>query len=359
MIKSFCSVPWARAFVLPDGSFRNCCAADPQIVGHESDWNQWAQNPDFVQFKNRLAGTDQHLHECRFCEVQERHSGHSMRTVIPIATDYPSQWHVMFGNKCNLACWTCNEDFSSTIRAHKIKIGRLSPQAENANDWFERRWPELKKNILRSYDRHDIVTITLLGGEPTYNTLALEFLEELVVTGLSTRTRLEITTNGTKTTDRFMELADRRVWNHLHMIISVDAIGRKAEWLRWGCRWNDVSNNIAKYKQHANYIELHCLASVFNLHDLPVIHDWAKSQNIPLVIMPLHQPSFMSLESCDIKLPIDRSAFESRGLTEYVDLVGQDQQPGAWQQVCDYVSQLTVLREPVADFDPVLAALLS
>jgi len=80
---------------------------------------------------------------------------------------------------------------------------------------------------------------------------------------------------------------------------------------------------------------------------------------IPLVMMPLHQPSFMSLESCDIELPIDRMAFESRGLLEYANLVGQDRQVGSWQQVRDYVSQLSAIRAPVAEFDPVLGALLS
>lgn len=348
-MKPFCAMPFVRAFVLSDGRYRNCCAVNPEIVSHTHDFEQWWNHDQrFIKFRQELQ-SNEFPAACQNCAIQEQ-AGTSMRTNINhlnpvINAAYPREWSINFGSVCNLACWTCNENYSTTIQQHKIRANLLPPTFVAPNDEFKRIWQDLQSAVEQSYTYHDDVTISILGGEPAYNPLVFEFLDFLLTQGYSKRTKLEITTNGTKNAKLLEALETKQGWKNIHVFVSVDAVGERAEWIRYGSNWNEVNASVDRYIGFADYVELHTTLSILNIQDLPDVANYARVKGINHTIIPLIDPDYMSLMSWDgPNLNLDKSRY--RGLESYFDLVGQSPQAGSYQKLMQYVNSFGDQRRP-------------
>jgi organic radical activating enzyme len=358
--KPFCTVPFAEGFSGIDSAYRNCCAADPQISSLPGQsFSDWLQDSRLVEFKQRMY-TDSWPAECQGCRHEEETIGSSFRTAVngQVTIDenfdiWPSRWNLKFGNICNLACWTCNEHSSSVIAQHKKTINILPVNFVDPEEEFKLQWPALEQDVLKSYDYHDVVTLTLLGGEPLYNKTVAKFLSNLIALGLATRTRLEFHTNGTKINQ---DLFDKGLWNYVCVFVSLDAAGRKAEWLRYGSRWTDIKSNIAFYKSVANYVEVHCILSVLNINDLPALDQYCKSVELPLKITLLNNPKFMSI----INWVDNTSIINNRDnqFEYYYNLVGNNPDNTSLIQLRDYINQFQSIRHNLRDYDAHLAQVL-
>jgi MoaA/NifB/PqqE/SkfB family radical SAM enzyme len=188
----------------------------------------------------------------------------------------------------------------------------------------------------------------LLGGEPVYNKHALDFLDQLVVTRLSHKTKLEITTNGTILNPKLMELLDKSNWKYICVFVSVDAIGPKAEWLRYGCKWETIKQNINHYCDIANYVEVHTTVSILNITDLSAVKKFCQGQKIPQSFNIVSTPEFMDIRNWDgDKFTIDHS-------NPYADMIGISRKPGTKQELKNYIEQfadrthLSLVDQPLA-----------
>lgn len=355
-----CSAPFSRVFSTAK-AYRSCCAARPEVFSSSSDSVvQWWSSKELNAFRNKMFAT-QLPNECKSCSVQELAHNKSFRTEInkiPYISGLPNSWHIQFGTVCNLACWSCNEHVSSTIAQHKRQLNILPKNFEDPDSIFLDRWPDLKQNILNSYNHYDTITIAVLGGEPIYNKIAIDFLSELVESGRSKNTRLEITTNGTKINSKLMLMLDKSNWQYISVFVSADAIGSKAEWLRYGSCWEDVESSINFYQKHVHYVELHTVVSILNITDLPAVHDYAVNQKIVHNIMPIISPGWLSLEKWNGEQFVDYTEFESRNLLSFYHALGSNPDPNTKSTIKNYIEQFTN-RKKLVNFDPKLAHLLS
>jgi sulfatase maturation enzyme AslB (radical SAM superfamily) len=358
-VKPFCTVPFVEAFSGIKSGFRNCCVADPQILSDSGQqFNDWWQDPRLTEFRDRLQ-SNQWPDECHRCRVQEQQSGSSFRTVInqTVQIDknfgaWPSRWNLKFGNICNLACWTCNEDASSVIAEHKRRIDILPESFVDPEQQFQSDWQELQKNVLKSYDYHDTVTLTLLGGEPLFNKTVEQFLIQLMDLGLASRTRLEFHTNATQINPR---LFSSGTWNYVCVFLSLDAVGTKAEWLRYGCRWASIEKNIEFFKSAVDYVEVHCTLSVLNVNDLPALDVFCQQHGLELKISLLANPWFMSILSWPAEKDQIADNIKSSSFSYYYDLIGSQSRPEAVLELDKYIEQFGAIRKNLADYDAKLA----
>ena len=356
MKQPFCAGPFTQTFVLPNGDFRECCNTDPQIVSSASWPSWWTKDQRLIDFRNQLK-QDQWPAACVACKKEEESTGKSFRTALNkdfTIAEYPSRWAVMAGNTCNLACWSCHEEFSSKIEDDKRKLGILPIEFINPRSQFKDKWPELKQHILDSYLHHEIVTLNFMGGEPTYNKTIAEFLKYLVDNNLSNRTKLELITNGTGAPALF----DKRYWHSTYIAISVDAIGKKSEWIRYGSKWDEVAANIKFYNENSSYTELHCTLSILNILAYPELKQYANNTGIKLVTNLLQQPRFMSIMSWDKPVELDMKQFEELGLTVYSDLLGSNPNNGSSIALQKRIEQLGKNRMSLDDYYPELAELI-
>lgn len=354
MNKPFCVIPFTQAFVLPDGSYRDCCATAPAVISRPDDtFDTWWHGDDLNGVRDHMQSKKDHP-RCNSCIVQEQIHNISFRLSVNkdfdnVSNDqYPSRWTVTVGNKCNLACWSCSEQFSSTIARHKKQINILPLDFVDPSQTFNNKWPVLKEHILKSYNFHSAITINLLGGEPVYNKHIIEFLSHLVETGLSKATRLEITTNGTIMNKKLLKLLNKARWKHISIFISVDAIGPKAEWLRYGCNWDTVNRNIDYYRRIVSYVELHTVLSILNINDLSAVEKYAQEKNISNRVTLLNNPNYLDIRSWDG----DKSMINCS--SKYVDMIGISSKTGTKQELKNYIEQFTN-RTHLNLVDPLLA----
>jgi sulfatase maturation enzyme AslB (radical SAM superfamily) len=299
---------------------------------------------------------------CERCATQEKIQGSSFRTAINKEVDltslnsaWPDRWNLIFGSKCNLACWSCNENSSTTIEQHKRTIGILPADFESPEIKFNRLWPKLQQDILLSYGHHETVTLTILGGEPLYNQHVLSFLLTLQNSGLGLRTRLEFHTNATKLSkNHVVSLLLPGMWQHVCMFLSLDATGPKAEWLRYGTKWSLIEHNVNVFKKLADYVEVHCTLGVLNIVDLVELDNWCGTRNLPLRISTLSSPEYMALESWDSDpvLLADCKKLEDAGLGEYYYRIGKRKQLGSHAKLVHYIKQFDGIRRPLSEFSP-------
>jgi organic radical activating enzyme len=364
MTSKICAIPFIEAFTNDRGGFRNCCDTDPQLHSQPGETMiQWWTGPAMQNFRAKFG--DALPTDCHRCELQERVQGRSFRTAVNKTVDvdnltvtWPSRWNIIFGNICNLACWTCSEYASSVIEQHKRTIGILPENFVNPQDQFEKNWPALKHSILSSYDHHSEVTLTILGGEPLYNPIVLDFLGELIKMGYSQRTKLEFHTNVTRYTAKVDRLLSKGNWQYVCAFLSLDAVGAKAEWLRYGSNWDSIVTNVAKFKQAADYVEVQCILSVLNIGDLPALHDFCQQQDIPLKLMTLADPTHMSLISWSGSELISRSALSELGYEQYYDVIGTRPDPDAVNKIRRYIQQFDAVRKSLRSVDSHLADLI-
>jgi len=359
--KPFCTVPFAEGFSGVNAPFRNCCAADPQISSRAGQtFAEWQKDPRLIAFKESMY-TDQWPTECYRCQLREQESGSSFRTAVNSTIDindnfgmWPSRWNLKFGNVCNLACWTCDEYSSSVIAQHKKTINILTENFVNPEQEFLKLWADLEYDVLKSYEYHDIVTLTLLGGEPMYNKTVSNFLTRLIDLGLASRTRLEFHTNATKINKK---LLTKNIWNYVCVFLSLDAIGKKAEWLRYGSHWADIETNINFFKEESNYVEVQCTLSILNINDLPELDKFCKSVDLPLKIMLLSSPEFMSIIKWpgDKQLITDSDYLIDNGFEYYYNLIGIQPDNTSIIKLKNYINQYSTIRQDLINFDVKLA----
>jgi organic radical activating enzyme len=365
--KTLCAVPFVEAFSNPAGGWRNCCTAAPQVTSApEQSFNDWWAGDSMQDFRSEFGGDSLPL-SCTNCALQEQASGNSFRTAVNNTVDltnlrsiWPSRWNVIFGNTCNLACWICNEHSSSTIEQHKKKLSLLPLNYQSSNDRFENTWATLRENILKSYQHHDTVTLTILGGEPLYNLTVIEFLSFLVDNNLSRRTRLEFHTNATKFNQKIQTVLEQDNWNHVCIFLSLDAVGKKAEWLRYGCNWDQIKNNIPQLKKCANYVEVHCTLSMLNLIDLDNLQKFCEQQHLLLKVNPLSDPAYMDIRHWDLDKDIILQYVDiaHQNFSVFYQLLGSDPVPGAAAGLRDYINKFKSTRRSLKEFDPRLYEIL-
>jgi molybdenum cofactor biosynthesis enzyme MoaA len=362
-----CAVPLTKSWANSYGRFRNCCVADPQISSTPGQtFVQWWNSTELNSFRESLKDSTLPT-SCHKCAFKESNHTESFRNAVNKDVDFentdfswPNRWDIEFGNKCNLACWTCNETSSSLIMQHKKKIKILPRSFKDPEIEFAKNWEDIRLNFLKSYDMHDVVTLTAVGGEPMFNKKFLSFLQELIDLGLSPRTKLEIHTNGSYCDTRIEKLLSHQLWKYICVFVSVDAVGAKANWLRYGSDWNKISTNIKKIQKLANYVEIHCVLSLLNVNDLVDLKNFCNQLDLKLQVTPISRPEHMRLDvwHLDQDLLCNKQQLIESGYGEYYNLLGTKPNEKMYVQLQNYIKSFDAVRRPLKDFDSKLATAL-
>tara|TARA_X000000950_G_scaffold10954_1_gene11942 strand:+ start:4742 stop:5863 length:1122 start_codon:yes stop_codon:yes gene_type:complete len=361
----FCKNPFLIGFTKNSNDrvgYRDCCAKRPLILSDPGQkFRQWWKSDKLNEFREKLMNAKEHPPECSACKIAEQDpannfSSYRTSTNKWETTDYshPAGWNIQFGNTCNLACWICNEASSSTIHRHKKRAGLLSGQ-DTVDSNFEKIWPDLRENILKSYEHHETVNLTILGGEPLYNKIVIGLLDELIQKGLANRTILEFHTNGTVFPDKIFLEGNKSPWKYVSTFLSLDAAGPYAEWLRYGCKWDKVDKVVDSLKVISDFCEIHCTITVLNINQLYEIESYAKSKKCRISFFTSHDPVFLSLGGWD--LPKDQLLVNQKHkqYEMYYDLIGKNPLEGSSEQIKKYIRKFDGIRRPLREFDQTFA----
>ena len=198
------------------------------------------------------------------------------------------------GRLCNLQCRTCTPALSSSwipehnampvdVR-HGIKIN-IDYKVHDNNEY--------------NYEEEDFSNlrrVSFLGGEPMYNNKIYNILEK-VYADTGGNCEINLITNGTiKFNPEYLSWVNK--FKKIVMVLSIDAIGPAAEFIRTGCNWETIESNIESYRKITKEIVFHPTFSPLNLFELPRLFAWGKQSKILMTeeLTHVQYPQYMSYQ---------------------------------------------------------------
>lgn len=260
-------------------TYNQCClSASSLSLSNEStiEWN----HENLQQLREKNNRNEWHS-ECWQCERLEKTGAKSFRKSmldkfgVKHNLTGPQRIDLLFDRNCNLACRTCGPD-SSTLWAKHLKDNNL-PTGAIPND--EDNLPKIL-HALRSMDLSNLGMVQYCGGETLLGNSYWHTSEALaeLVPDAKNKIELGFQTNGTQSIDKkHYETIEK--FKLVKLIVSLDGIGDRFNYLRWPASWNQVEDNILTLRETlpSNVVFLvQETTSCLNLFYSKEVPDWVK-----------------------------------------------------------------------------------
>lgn len=205
------------------------------------------------------------------------------------------------GNICNLKCRICGSFSSSKWAAEEIAMYKNNKVARDNLD--RGQWPRQSQefwvdlaNIMK-----DVRYIEFTGGEPFLIDEHFDLLQTAVDLGLSDQIEIHYNTNTTTVPQRGLDL-----WPKFKMVeiaLSIDDVGERFEYQRYGTSWTGTADNLAKFlelKRNNSNIRLQlCLTvNAQNFYYIDEVIAWASDKGFDYEhINLLHDAWYFSIRN--------------------------------------------------------------
>jgi sulfatase maturation enzyme AslB (radical SAM superfamily) len=257
--KFFCPAPWTSLYYHIDNC-TPCHLIHNGLNQSPEDYikSDWLKNikEDFV--KGRVPSV------CHQCKTKEDNGFKSTRgafwnfyntaqnaemdiSAFTIdAKTQPKRLELRFSNLCNFKCRMCVEDSSSEIAREKkefnISQKYRSPKLNDRSIYHAAKSDieNLKKLCLENVN-----IITFTGGEPLLIKEYYDFLDFLIDNNLQDKIALDIFSNCSVYNPQFIDRILK--FKLVYFVMSIDGVGKTAEYQRHGTNWTVVKENIYKF----------------------------------------------------------------------------------------------------------------
>lgn len=278
----------------PLGEFRPCCLAEesiPNLNIAKGDTLQDAFGSEYMEdLRQQFLNADRPS-TCAKCWSLESAGGTSKRMIsnqkFGIDTEEKKLkfLDLKLGNICNLKCRICGAWSSSKWAQEEIELGN-----QNAKDWLKQgQWPRKQHALWQEIVEllPDVEYFEFTGGEPFLIKEHFDILEKSVELGTSKTQQIHYNTNGTT----FPQHAVENIWPHfkeVEIAFSIDDVGERFEYQRYGAVWQEVNENIKKFNDlkslHKNIkTQVCCTINVQNIYNLEQVANWIESQSFDYV----------------------------------------------------------------------------
>ena len=285
--KTFCMMPWLHLHAFPDGRAYPCCfALDQYPVGdlNKDSMETVFNSKDMKKMRLNMLD-DKPSRQCTKCYDQEKsgffslrlssnkHFGHNIGMVDNTngdgSADYIIKyWDIRFSNLCNMACRSCGTWFSSNwYEDHKKLTGKPPNHAKimrvgrSANDIWEQ--------MLKQFEH--VEQFYFAGGEPLIMEEHYSILKELDKRKMY-HVRLIYNTNFSKL--KFKDLDVLELWNKFDSVsvgASLDAEGKRGEFMRKGTIWKDAVANRKKMLEICPQVDFYISSTVGLINALHIV----------------------------------------------------------------------------------------
>ena len=260
-------------------TYNQCCLSTTPYIASDNDTIDWYDKKLLGNRDNN--NNNQWLPGCWQCETLEKTGAKSFRkSMIEKFGAHknltgPQRIDLLFDRSCNLACRTCGPH-SSTLWEKHMKINNLpvdysTPTLDSAD--------RIKK-ALQGLNLENIGMIQFCGGETLLGNNYWQTAEWLSQNVPDAKNKLEIgfQTNGTQPIDpKWFKVIEK--FKLVKLMISIDGIGDKFEYLRWPANWNQTVDNIMILQEtlpsNVMFFVQEC-TSCLNLHHLGEVGNWIK-----------------------------------------------------------------------------------
>jgi MoaA/NifB/PqqE/SkfB family radical SAM enzyme len=323
--EKICILPWISIETSPIGTARPCCLAKDEITYHddlgiEQKYNlnthtlEEIYHSKYMQLLRRDFLYGHKPTTCQRCWDEEAAGRTSKRINSKIRLkEYVGQiefhnldpdqlWFIdlKLGNICNLKCRICGSWSSSKWAKEEIDyIPGIDRKTHLAYTYLkDGAWPRENPQFWDNLKTllPNIKYFEFTGGEPFLIEQHFELLRYAVETGDSVHIEIHYNTNGTV----FPEQAE--LWanfKHVEIAFSIDNMGPRFEYERYGAEWDLVQANIAKFtalRSSKISTQLCTTMNIQNVYYLPELCDWISTQTFDHVYFNmLHDPWHMCI----------------------------------------------------------------
>ena len=282
-----CLMPFIHFHVSIDGKVRPCCISRHTLgdINSDSIADIW-QGENMREFR-RIMMRGELPESCSGCYKAEQRESESLRMevnrrfaphehyVAKTAADgrirgEPAYWDIRFSNVCNFRCRTCWHGNSSAWFPEAQKLNRHLADSPGIYALKDR------ESFFADFCNHldDTEEIFLAGGEPL---LMPEHLHLLKLLNARKRTDITLRYHTNVSALWYKNTYIPEMWKAFDTVkvgVSLDAAGKKAEYLRKGTRWDELETNIRGLALDYPGVQMFWVptVSVFNALDLPSIH---------------------------------------------------------------------------------------
>ena len=279
----------------PTGAVRPCCAFLTDGVPSmrfEDDWKArhltWAEQSKTSWLDN-----------CLECKQSEDAGEHSLREYYNAELEYAEgtkYWDLKINNTCNLACRMCDPTSSSQWK-------QISTTTEGLHRHYHRpitdKWHREAKDFLHLMV--DASHVKFTGGEPFLIPQVKQIIEGLIEMDVAPAVNLQLITNGTHDICKWNKYFQH--FKRVNINISIDAIGKRFEYIRPYSSWETVSNNTIKWNKEKgdnSFIWISALPMILNKDHLHEVEEWCMENNLPFgKASPCINPRFLRVNAWD------------------------------------------------------------
>lgn len=288
----FCMMPWVHLHVTQNGHVTPCCLA-PWYAGtafgsvnQESISEIW-NGERMREFRsNMLAGKPSEL--CKACYQNEANGFRSLRQETNEAYAHRAEWikqteadgtvanqpvylDIRFSNVCNFKCRICGPGSSSQWHEEAVALG-WKKEGSKALHYSIDDPMEFRNQIEKLIP--DLEEVYFAGGEPMVMEEHYHFLDLLIKHGKFDLTlRYNTNFSGFQFRDKNI-LEIWRPFRQVQLQLSLDGMGKRAEFMRKNQVWKGVEQQWENLKALANLsFVITPTVSVFNVFHLPDFHN--------------------------------------------------------------------------------------
>jgi len=294
-----CIVPWVYLDILPEGTVVPCCSNATELGNLKFQTLEEIWNGDKMKQFRLDMFKDDLPESCQSCTNEFDHENlkyfynkkfeSSFSEVDSITLDDGSVKEIKIkgfdyrlSNKCNFKCRTCWAKLSSSIN-FETRVNNLGDYYDepilNVNNYFD-----FKKLYRDNIDNLELIEFS--GGEVLIMDEHYEMLEYLIANNKQSQVELRYNTNFSvidyKNND-ILKLWSKWDSSKLFVNISIDEIGSRSEYVRYGTVWNKLSSNlktisnifhdftILGFSPNIFNVSANIVVSIFNVDRIPEI----------------------------------------------------------------------------------------
>jgi len=307
MIDTLCILPWVSIETGPLGEIRPCCLARDPVTddaGIPMHLNKHtlseAYNSNYMKDLRQQFLNGSKPKSCDRCWDEEAagrtskrlNSKNRLKNMIKdMDFTHDTGNNLIFldlklGNICNLKCRICGSYSSSKWAQEEIDIDSSNITAR-AN-LIAGRWPRESKEFWEDLTLllPKIRYMEFTGGEPFLIDEHFDLLQQAVDLGVAGLIEIHYNTNTTQVPKRGLKLWPN--FKAVEIALSIDDIGKRFEYQRYGAKWTAAIDNLNKFYSliaNTNNITLQvCLTvNALNIYYLDELAEWVSHQNFEFV----------------------------------------------------------------------------
>jgi len=272
-------------------NLKPCCWFKNSVVGSTS----------YADYKNKIELLDLTV-SCKKC-IDADTAGRVSPRQRHVDFDADPKLGMVIDNRCNLECVTCDTSASvKLIPERKALQWITNDEAEkhkNTSFPSDNRTSFLSKLTVDFVDDKswsDNIFVILTGGEILKSNASIQYLENLVASGVARKVHLHIITNGTVSLNKISDTLSS--FRSVRINFSIDGIDDVFNFMRYGADFQKVKDNLLYELELGRYqIGIIHTSSWMNILGASEFLQWADKLLIAeLSLSVVYTPSYFSVD---------------------------------------------------------------